>query len=140
MLDPYTTWVVFCPGNLTVLWLCLTNSEVWYLVKEKHLEILESIDQMLLRKVLKAHSKTAIEALFLETGRIPLRFIIVKRKLMYLWTILNRPDEGLIKKVYKVQKVSKTPGDWAISIQEEAKKYHINITDEEIEKNIKRKV
>ena len=111
----------------------LFNSEVWYSVKAKHLEILENIDQILLRKMFKAHSKTALEALFLEAGIIPLRFIIAKRRLMYLWTILQRPEEEMLKKVYKTQKVVRTSGDWANIIEEELKTYNINLTDEEIE-------
>ena len=62
----------------------ITNSEVWYNIKENHLVTLEEIDQTLRRKVFKAHSKTAIEALYLEAGIIPIRFIIAKRRLMYL--------------------------------------------------------
>ena len=111
----------------------LFNSEVWYSVKAKHLETLENIDQILLRKMFKAHSKTALEALFLEAGIIPLRFIIAKRRLMYLWTILQRPEEEMLKKVYKTQKVVRTSGDWANIIEEELKTYNINLTDEEIE-------
>ena len=81
----------------------------------------------------KAHSKTALEALFLEAGIIPLRFIIAKRRLMYLWTILQRPEEEMLKKVYKTQKVVRTSGDWANTIEEELNTYNINLTDEEIE-------
>ena len=86
----------------------ITNSEVWYNIKENHLVTLEEIDQMLLRKVFKAHSKTAIEALYLEAGIIPIRFIIAKRRLMYLWTILRRNDDEVVKKVFDVRKVKKT--------------------------------
>ena len=111
----------------------LFNSEVWYSVKSKHLETLENIDLILLKKLFKAHSKTAIEAFFLEAGIIPIRFVIAKRRLMFLWTILQRPDEELLKKVYKTQKVVRTPGDWAATIAEECKAYNINLTDEEIQ-------
>ena len=37
----------------------ITNSEVWYPVKDSQLEILESIDLMLLKKLTNAHSKAA---------------------------------------------------------------------------------
>ena len=115
----------------------LFNSEVWFTVREKHLETLESIDQILMRKMFKAHSKTALEAFFLEAGVIPLRFIIAKRRLMYLWTILKRPEEEMLKKVFKTQKTVRTPGDWAATIEEDLKAYKINLSDEEISETSK---
>ena len=39
----------------------LTNSEVWYPIKDSQLEILENIDLILLKKLTNAHSKTAKE-------------------------------------------------------------------------------
>ena len=110
----------------------MTNSEVWYNVKEKHLEILEGLDEMFLRKIFKGQSKTALEAFYLEGGIIAVRFILAKRKLMYLWTILRRPEEEMLKKVFNVQQAIKTPGDWALKIKEDLEKYEIDITDEEI--------
>ena len=55
----------------------LTNSEVWPSLNQKHLESLEEAD--LLRKIFKAHSKTASELFYLETGKIPFRFVIYKK-------------------------------------------------------------
>ena len=110
----------------------LTNSEVWYSVKKKHLDVLESLDLMLLRKFFKAHSKTAKESFFLECGIVPIRFTIDKRKLMYLRTILRRPVTDMVQKVYKVQKTVKTPDDWGVDIKEVLQKYRIDLTDEQI--------
>ena len=110
----------------------LTNAEVWYNTKEEHLTILESADIELMRILFNAHSKTATELFFLETGKIPLRFTISKRRLLYLWTILTRGEEELTSKVYQAQKVKKTRGDWYVMIQEEKKKYEITLSDEEI--------
>ena len=55
----------------------LFNSEVWYNISEKELRELEEVDETLLRRISKAHSKTPIEALYLELGCIPLRYIIL---------------------------------------------------------------
>ena len=113
--------------------------KIRYSVREKHLETLESLDLMLLRKVFKAHSKTAAEAFFLESGIVPIRFTLAKRKLMYLRTILMRPKDDLVRKVYKMQKTVKTPGDWALSVEEDRSSYEINLTDEQIEETSKYK-
>ena len=37
---------------------------------------LEMIDRILLRNILDAHSKTGVEWLYSETGKMPLRFLI----------------------------------------------------------------
>ena len=74
----------------------LTNSEVWYNVTEEHLTLLESADNDLMRLIFNAHSKTAIEIFFLETAKIPIRFIISKRRLMYYWHIMRQKEDELI--------------------------------------------
>ena len=60
----------------------LTNSEVWYGIKDKDIEQLEQVDEFLLRNLLKAHSKTPKGILYLETGTKTLRFIIKTRRLI----------------------------------------------------------
>ena len=112
----------------------LTNSECWYNVNKKHLETLESGDLMLIRKLIKGHSKTAKEAFYLETGLLPTKFIIQKRKLMFLWNILQRNENELVKKVYNTQNIIATTGDWAISVKDDRIELGITETDEEISK------
>ena len=81
----------------------LFNSESWYDLKEEDIESLNAIDQYLLRKILSMPSKTPVEALYLETGFVPIQYCIKKRRLMYLHHILNRSDDELIKRFYLAQ-------------------------------------
>jgi hypothetical protein len=76
----------------------LTNAEVWNNIKSKHIEILESVDLMLLKKIINAHSMTAKEAFFLKAGMIPIKFILSKRRLRYLWNIMKRKDNEMLKR------------------------------------------
>ena len=110
----------------------LTNAEVWNDVKMKQIETLESVDLLLLRKIFNAHSMTAKETFFLEAGLMPIRFIISKRRLLYLWNILQRDDSELLKRFYFAQKVVKTKNDWAEMIENEKKEFEIDYSDEEI--------
>ena len=110
----------------------LTNSEVWFNVKEEHLTLLESADNDLMRQIFNAHAKTAIELFFLETAKIPIRYIISKRRLMYFWQILRQNENELIKKVYDVQETIYTKGDWCQMIKSELIKYDIQMSHEEI--------
>ena len=94
----------------------LANSVVWYGTKKKHITALEATDADLMRMILGAHSKTAIELLYLESGRVPLEHVMPKRSFMFLWTILKRNKDYLTRKVYDIQKVKKTTGDWYLFI------------------------
>ena len=53
----------------------LFNSEAWPGVTSAHIAKLESVDESLLRGILKAHSKTPKEFLHLELGTVPLRWV-----------------------------------------------------------------
>ena len=54
----------------------LFNSEAWYNITKAELELIESVDLMLLRGILKAPKSTPKEMLFQELGILPLRKII----------------------------------------------------------------
>ena len=111
----------------------LPNSEVWFNVKEEHLTFnLESADIDLMRKIFDAHSKTAIELFFLETAKIPIRYIISKHRLMYLWHIIHQREDQLIRKIVDTQQLVYTKGDWCHMIKDEMVKYDIQLTAEDI--------
>ena len=46
--------------------------------------------------------------------------------------ILSRDKSELIRKIYDIQKIYPTKGDWYLIISEEKRKYSINLTDEQI--------
>ena len=110
----------------------LTNAEVWYPITEKHMEILEKIDLMMIRKILKGHSKTAKEAFYLESGLVPIRFVVMKRRIMYLHHILHRPETEMIRKVYEVQKHVQTKNDWFGLVHKDMNYLNINLSDQKI--------
>ena len=66
----------------------LFNSEAWHGVDKKDIVLLEKVDEALIMGILEAHHKTPLEALFLETKSITIRFIVASRRIMYLHTIL----------------------------------------------------
>ena len=117
----------------------LTNAEVWNQIKTKHVEVFESMDLMILKKIFNAHSMTAKEAFFLEAGLLPISSIIAKRRLMYLWNVLNRNENDLLKRFILAQKVRPTKNDWVELVQKDKADYKINLSDEEISKTKKSK-
>ena len=110
----------------------MTNSEVWHNVQQNHIENLEKLDLNLLRKIMNGHSKTAKEAFFLELGIYPLRYVLAKRRFMYLWHILHREKTELIRKMYESQKCNYNKGDWGLILEEERRKYNLTLSDQEI--------
>ena len=84
----------------------LLNSEVWHSLTNNQIEQLEVLDRSLIRQLLGAHSKTAIEWLYIDTGKLDLKSLIKIRRIMYLWHILSRDKSELIRKFYKTQKIA----------------------------------
>ena len=110
----------------------LTNAEIWYPITDTQIEVLENIDLMLIRKLIKGHAKAPKEAFFMETGLLPIQFVCMKRRMMYLHHILSKPKSELIRKVYEVQQQITTKNDWYSLVQDNKKELMINKSDEEI--------
>ena len=108
------------------------NSEEWYGVLQRHIEKMEKIDEAYLRSLLDAHSKTPIEALYIETGKMPIRFILQKRRLLYWHHIAQLKPESLLNKFYKAQVNQPVKGDWINLVMKDIIEFDINYTDEEI--------
>ena len=50
--------------------------------------------------------------LHLETGTLPVKYIIAMRRLLYHHNIISRNESELICKVYSAQKINPKKGDW----------------------------
>ena len=100
--------------------------------------VMEKVDEALLRGLLSAHSKTPLEALYLETNSAPIRFIFKSRRIMYLHNILQKDGSELIRKVYEAQKDNPTPGDFCELVRDDCRDIDLNMSDEEIAKHTKK--
>lgn len=121
--------------NTNVINSILFNSEVWFGLTLSQIETLESIDIQFYRRLFQAHSKTAKEAFYLETGKVPIRIIIQVRRLMYWWHINNLEETSLIKKCYKAQKVKPVKKKhWIQTIEKDKKDFNINLQDKDLKK------
>ena len=117
----------------------LFNSEVWYNIRDEDIEKLKQVDEYLLRSVIGAPAKTPKETLYLESGCIPIEYIIKSRRLMYLHHILRRPNEELIKKFYEAQKLKPSKNDWVKTVDKDKEDLNINLDDEQIKQMSKYK-
>ena len=110
----------------------LFNSEAWQGIEEKEIISLEKVDEALLRGILSAHPKIPIEALYLETKTIPIRFIIASRRIMYLHAILQRKANQLIRRIFEAQKNDPIPGDFVEIVRRDFLDISLDMTEAEI--------
>ena len=91
----------------------LYSSEAWHSVDTKDIIALEKVDEALLRYLLDCPSKTPLEFLYLESGSIPIRYILKSRRLNFLKVIIDRDEEELTRRVFEAQATNPSPGDFA---------------------------
>ena len=115
----------------------LSNSEAWYNLTQSDISVLEKVDEELLRKIFHAHSKTPLELLYLESGSIPIRFILMSRRLNFLWYILNENEETLISKFFMAQVNKPVKGDWVSRVKLDLTELDLNQDFKEIKAKTK---
>ena len=79
-------------------------------------------------------SKTGIEWIYADCGRLDIKSLIQTRRLMYLWHILTRNENELIHRAYQTQSISSVKGDWVRLVNSDKAELEINLTDCEIKR------
>ena len=110
----------------------LCSIESVYGLTNAHIEQLELCDRILMRKIFNSVSTTAIEAYYLESNTLPLRFVVLARRLMYYWGILKKTETELVKKVFRAQQLSPVKNDWCLKIKEDLAYLDIDKDESEI--------
>ena len=75
--------------------------------------------------------------MFLDLGIIPLKVILIQRRLMYLHYILQQKEESLLSQCFQAQVKEQLKGDHIIQIQEDLKSVNIQLTFEQIKQMTK---
>ena len=115
----------------------ISNSESWVGLTKKQISDLESVDEELFRNIFsidqsKAHSKTSLELLYLETGSIPIRYILMSRRLNFLWYLMHQKEDSLLSRFFCAQCENPTRGDWVSQVKEDMKSLKIELTFDEL--------
>ena len=134
--------------NSLLLSSLLSNSETWYNLTIQDIEKLESIDEQLLRSIFSAPSKTPKELLYLESGCIPIRYILKSRRINFLWYMLNENDDTLLLEFLRAQCENPVKGDWVLTVLDDLKELKIDanfdkireISKEAFKKTVKNKI
>ena len=112
----------------------LLNSEAWYGLSKSEIEQLEVVDNSLLRRILEAPACTPSPMLYLELGCLPIRYIIMSRRLMYLQYLLQEQEDSLLKTFFMAQMQNPVKGDWILQVRKDLEETEINDTLEDIQK------
>ena len=83
----------------------LTNAEVWYGLSAKQVGQLESVDKLLLRKLLNTPVSTPSEGMQLELGILSINTVIKARRINFLHYLLNTSENEMLSKVFRSQLV-----------------------------------
>ena len=110
----------------------LCSVEALYGLTSSHIEKLERCDRYFMRKIFNAPRTTPTESFYLETGALPIRFIIMARRLLFYWSILNKPESELVKQVFNTQKLKPVKNDWCLTVVEDLQQLDIYNSENEI--------
>ena len=95
----------------------LCNSEAWFNVTKSELELIETVDLMLLRSLLGAPKSVPKEMFYLELGILPLREMIKQRRLNFLHYILAQESTSIISQVFQTQNENPSKKDWISTVK-----------------------
>ena len=113
----------------------LTNAESWHGLNQTHVNQLESIDKLLLRKILKSPISTPTEAMYLELGILRIGTIIKARRINFLHYIVSQKESEMISQVFSIQWNQPCKNDWTLSVKQDLADFGIEVNLS----NIKRK-
>ena len=136
-LGPYYHEAAIILRSSLLLSTILSNSESWVNLTKTNVEDLEAIDENFLRSIFCAHSKTPKEILYLETGCVPIRFILMSRRLNFLHYILSDKEDSLLSNVFRAQCEKPVRGDWINTVRTDLQELEINLDFDQIKENTK---
>ena len=85
-----------------------------------------------MRSFLEAGKSTPKVMLYLEMGCLPIRYILIKRRITFLHEILHQDEKSLLRQFFSAQKSNPVRGDWCQTVEEDLKKLGINSTFDQI--------
>ena len=110
----------------------LFNSEAWHGLTNSQIKAFEKIDEALIKGLTESHAKIPVPAIYLETGQVPIRYILACRRILYLQNILQRNDNELVKKVYLAQKADTSEGDFCQLVDSDLQLIDLQMSNDQI--------
>ena len=96
-------------------------------------EQIESVDDILIKNLFQISSCVPIDLLYLEIGVWPIRFVIKKRRCLYLHRILQQTEDSTLFRFFLAQLKDPKQGDWASQVLKDLKELEIQYELEQIQ-------
>ena len=109
------------------------NSEVWYNVTDKQISKLEQIDQMFFRKLLNLPRSAPREGMYMECGKLPVRFVVKTRRLMFFWHVMHKEKHEILYRFLSAQQLSSSRTDWIQQVRRDMLEIKLVLSDSEVE-------
>ena len=111
----------------------LLNSEAWVNYTDKDVRILEQCDEALLARILECDGNSSNTFKYLELGVVPIRFEIMKRKLLFLQYILKQNKESMMYRIFKAIEENPVKNDFVFTCKKYLETLKMNTTFEQLE-------
>ena len=111
----------------------LNNSESWINLNKTDIKNLEKPDTILQKEILKTKGNPSKALMYLELGILPVKYVVMKKRLNFLKYILNEDMSTMIRQVYETLKTDSRKGDFVNLIKQDMEELDIVVTDEEIQ-------
>ena len=107
----------------------LFNSQTWSKLRKKDIDVLRTMQQKFLKRIIGVSSSTCNASVFLELGVLPIEYEIEKRQLMYLHRILQLPVDDPVYKMFDNMRDLNDAGEqnWWTGIVRMMDKYQLDI-------------
>ena len=110
----------------------LSNSEAWINVTKADLTSLQKPDTFLQKELLSASGNPSNAFMSLELGFIPVKYIIMYKRLAFLHYILSQNINSMVKQVYIALKSESKRGDFHDQVVQDKKETNITFNEKEI--------
>ena len=110
----------------------LNNSESWINLTNSDLEALEKPDTITQRNILGNKGNPSKVFMCLELGIIPVKFVIMEKRLNFLKYILEESMTSMLRQVYETLKSDSRKGDFVSLVKQDMEEVGFEFTEEEI--------
>ena len=126
----YTFKAVRLMRNGMMLGSLLNNAETWISVTKNDIKKLEKPDKIMSEKLFGVKAAQSFQ--YLEMGMLPVKHVIMAKRLKFWKYILDESTDTMIRQVYETQKSESRKGDFIFQIKEDLKELDIALKEHEV--------
>ena len=108
------------------------NIEVIHNLNKSDIQRLDKVDLLLIRKSLSISSKSTRCLILLELGLIPVKFLIMQKRMNFLHHLLTLEKPSLANSVFVEQVKKPVKGDFVQLVRKDLNDCHISLSSDEI--------